>query len=213
MDEIKRPLYILRILISFVIATVLFLSGFFVSNLISQEKYDDISFSQEELRYQLFSLELQREILSSSCDNFDYSRFSQELGEMGGYLTILEERLGKKDKRVLEQKKVYSMLEVQHFLFIKDYNENCDDDFTTILFFYSNEALYLDKATRLGFILEALKSQEDNVMIYSFDYDLDSDLINALKLKYEIENQNTLILNEEIKIEDLKNINEIKQYL
>ena len=50
-------------------------------------------------------------------------------------------------------------------------------------------------------------------MIYSFDFGLNSELIKALKNRYNVTQQNTIIMNEKIKINNIKNINEIEKYL
>ncbi len=211
MEKDKRPLYTGRIILSFILATFLFLSGFWVSELISYKISQETQFEQENLQYEFFNLKLKREILSDTCNLTEYGSFFNQLEEMGKYMDTLEKRLGKNDKMVLEQKKVYSMLLVQHFLFTKERNEKCGDSFPTILFFYSNRPGYIDESYSLGRILTSLKNQNGDIMIYSLDYDLDSDLIDILKQKYNISEPNTLIIEEKTKLEDIENIKEIEQ--
>lgn len=209
----ERPLYVGRIIAAFIIATIIFLGGFFASNYLSVRKYDQIDEGQEKLKFDLFSLQLQKDILTSSCKNFKYREFSRELDKTGKYLNILEKRLGKMDEKVLEQKKIYSMLEAQHFLFIKEHNKNCEEDFPTILFFYSNKEDYADMADQMGFILGTVKSKNGDVMVYSFDYDLDSDVIDALETRYNVTGANTLVINEDTKLTNVQNIREIEEVL
>ncbi len=209
--EEDRPLYFGRIVISFILATLLFFAGFWVSQLVSYGISEGIEGKQEELQYQFFNLMLQREILADTCDFSEYESFFRQLDEMGKHIATLERRLGKKDDIVLKQKKVYSMLLAQHFLLIKDRNKVCEEIFPTVLFFYSNNPNYIDQAYSMGRILSFLKGQDKNIMIYSFDYDLDSEIVDSLKFKYNIAEPNTIIINGEEKLEGIEHINEIKE--
>jgi hypothetical protein len=153
---------------------------------------------------------LEKQIISSSCNLFDFYSYSKELDDMGSSLILLEEKYGKNDKRVLDQKKIYSMLEVQHFLFIKNYNENCKPKLNTLLFFYSNNNDFVNQAEKIGYILTSLKQKNNNVMTYSFDYNLDTSLIKILKTKYNITQPNTVIINEKTKVINPANIKDIE---
>src|SRR5438552_9222718 len=42
-------------------------------------------------------------------------------------------------RSVLKRKQFYTLVELEHFNFIKDRNKNCGDYVNTILFFYSNQ--------------------------------------------------------------------------
>lgn len=209
----KRSLPLNRIILSFVIATILFISIFLVSYAISYSKYESIVSNQEDIYYNLLSIELEKELIVSSCDFFNSYYISRELEEMGSIINILEERFGKKDEKVIKQKEIYSMLEIQHFNLIKEHNKICNKTIPTILFFYSNEENFVDSAEKKGYMLDSLKKINKDIMIYSFDYDLDNNLINILKKKYNIDKPNLIIMNEKHKIEELQNINELVNYL
>jgi len=209
--EEDRPLYFGRIVISFILATLLFFAGFWVSQLVSYGVLDRVNYSQEELREEFFNLMLQRDILADTCKIVEYKPFLNRLDEMQNYMETLERRLGRDDEGVLEQKKVYSVLLAQHFLFVEEHNEECEEFFPTVLFFYSNHPNYFDQAYSIGRILSSLKRQDRNIMIYSFDYDLDSEVIGALKLRYNVTEPNIIIINEEEKLGGIEHINEIKE--
>lgn len=211
--EEDRPVYAKRILISLVIATVIFSIGFLLSYSITYFKYQEVSISQEKIRYELMGIDIQKKLMTLSCDSFDFSSVSSEMDSMGSIIGILEERFGKNDAKVLEQKKIYSMLEVQHFLLIKDYNENCKKSISTILFFYSNEEEFSASSEKIGYMLDTIKKQNKEVMIYSFDYDLDIPLINSLKKIYNVTQRNTIVIDEKTKITDAKKIQDIEKYL
>ena len=191
-----RKIPFARVLLAFLLATLFFLMGFLVSYLISYSRYQSVLGVQEQIRYNLLGLDLEKELARDSCDIFNPEEFTRELGQMGNTITLLEDRWGKTDERVLEQKKVYSLLEVQHFLLVQENNKQCGTKYPEILFFYSNLGSYENRANQIGFILGNLKLQNSNVMVYSFDYDLDYAIINILKEKYNITEPNTIVVNE-----------------
>lgn len=208
--EEKRPLYWKRLLLSFFIATIIFISGFLISNMISYSKYQDISVAQEKLKYDLLSLELEEKLMKYSCELFDPYIFSEKMDNLGKIISLLEMRFGLFDEKVIEQKNLYSLLEVKHMISVEEYNEKCEESFDVILFFYSNKEENLDKAEKMGYILGFYKDENKRVMIYSFDYDLDNSIINILKRKYGVEKPNTIIINENRKILELNNIDELE---
>jgi hypothetical protein len=210
--EEKRPLYLGRILLAFIIASTIFIAGFSLCYAITYSKYQTVSMSQERLKYNLVALELQGELMKDSCEIFDPYLFSHELGDMGVLMSIIEERLGKTDPRVIEQKKIYSLLEVQHFNLIAQHNKECNETIPTILFFYSNDAEFLSAGETIGFMLSTFKQNNGNVMIYSFDYKLDYKLLDVLKKKYKVTQPNTLVINEEQHLINPKNIEEIEAF-
>lgn len=210
----KRPLFIGRIILSFIIATIIFSGGFLTSYMITYSQYKSVSSEQEDIRYDLLSLELEKQLISSSCELLNLNLLSNDLSNMGSIIGILEERFGKRDSRVLNQKKYYSLLEVQHFLLIQENNQKCNQSIPLILFFYSNKQNYIEEAEKMGYILSSLKNKNPETMIYSFDYDLDINIINLLKKKYEINKPNTIILaNKKQKIKSFNTLRELENLL
>jgi len=206
-----RNLDMKLVFLAFLVATFIFLSGFLLSYMVSYSKYQSVSTSQEEIRYRLLSLELEKQILSSSCEVFNPFLFSEELDRMGSLIGILEKKFGRHDKIVLKQKEIYSMLETQHFLLIKENNNQCNTKTQIIFFFYSNLENFIDQADKIGFILSSFKKENPDVMVYSFDYDLETNLINILKRRYNISEANTVVINEETNIVNLSNIEDLRK--
>jgi hypothetical protein len=208
-----RVLPIKRIILALIIAAIIFFSGFLFSYSVSYSKYQSVLAVQDKIKYDLLSLDLQGELISSSCDLFDPYSFSKELDNMGVTMAVIESRLGKENIDVIEQKKIYSILEIQHFILVQKHNSECNNTIPIILFFYSNDEKYIDEGEMMGYILSNLKKTTKNIMIYSFDYNLDSDLVRTLKNKYNITEPNTIIINDKIKLKNIKNIDEVEVYL
>jgi hypothetical protein len=211
--EPARPAYLKRAIVALIISTLIFIGGFILGNTISYSKYESISSAQENIRYNLLSLQIERELLTSSCNGYDANSISSQLDNMGGIIGTLEQRLGKTNTDVLEQKKIYTVLEVEHFLLIKDYNKKCIKSVQTILFFYSNKKEFSDQAEKTGYILTNLKTKKYNIMIYSFDYDLDSPLIKQMKKNYNVSEPNTIIVNEKNKTIEINKIDDVEKLL
>ncbi len=211
--EERRPLYIGRIFLAFIIATIIFVSAFLISYGVSYSKSRSIAIAQEEIYYNLLNSQLEKQLMVFNCDSFIPYEFATDLSTMGSLLGILEERFGKNDARVIKQKKIYSMLELQHYFLVKDYNLECNKSLNIILFFYSNNENFIDSAEKIGFILSSLKTQNKEVMIYSFDYDLNLNIIKLLKEKYEVFQPNTVLIDEKIKIVELQKIEDVEKLI
>ncbi len=202
---------ILRILVSFLFANIVFILLFLIANSVSYLNYQSIvdqnNFIEESI------LDLEGYLKDFICEGEILFDASRKLDDVGVRLGILEQRFGKNDKRVLEQKKFYSILEQKHFEIIKKFDENCDQNFMTILFFYSNMEDLEEESEGFSYILESFKRKNpDKIMIYSFDYNLDFELIDELKGKYEIVSAPLIVVDEGEPFY-LKNIDELVVYL
>lgn len=203
--------YLLRILFSFIIATTVFVLIFSVAHSFSYMNYQSVS-SQTNL------ISLYLEELDYSLDHFECSdtllfESSERLDFAGSKLNLLEKRFGKNDERVLEQKNLYSGLEFSHFQIVKKLNSRCDSDFLTFLFFYSNEDKLQKESERTGFILGTFKQKHpESVMVYSFDFNLDSEIVGRLKDNYNITAVPMIIVNEKDSIV-INNIDDLEAYL
>lgn len=212
-DELKRPPYGKNLVISLILATIVFVGIFYVGYGVSYVKYQNILQSQERIRYDLLSFDVEKSFIGEDCSAFNPYLFSEEMDNMGKVIGILEDRLGKLNSDVLNQKKTYALLEARHFLYIKEHNLKCNNSIPVIFLFYSNYGAYKEEAERLGFMLSTIKQSSSEVLIYSFDYDLDSSLINLLKEKYNVVKPNTLVINEKTFLNVFEDVEDIKRIL
>ena len=195
--EFERPKFGKKLITAFILGTLVFALIFILAYSISVNKMQSVYKTQEDLRYELLSFQVEQELVGNSCEAFDANRFSGEMRKLGNILDILEKRLGKTDPSVLDQKKTYSLLEARDYLYLKQHNENCKNNtIPIILFFYSNSPEYSDEAQKLGYMLTYLWEKNSNITIYSFDYDLDSDIVRILKEKYHVTQPNVLVIRE-----------------
>lgn len=207
MTDKKREMYAGRILATLFIAIMMFILIFVFSNQIVNNKTVEINEKQRAMYYD-FVLEILQFELANNCNDVNLNDLSEELDKVGVYVSAIENRLGKDNEILIMEKKEYLSLEVQHMLLMSKRNELCDKKNDIILFFYSNSKNHIDSSEKTGHILTNVKSNNQDVLVYSFDFDLDFPLINFLKLKYNILSPNTVIVNNE-RVLSVRNVDDI----
>ncbi len=203
-----------RYLLAFLIGTAIFILIFSLSYAISYLEFRRISNLQEDLAYDIFEDKLDYSLFDEGiCANESFDRVSRDLGFQGRIIDDLERKLGKNNENVLFRKKFYTLIELEHFEFVKLLNERCNLEIQTILFFYSNSDPNLELSEEVGKLLDVVYNRNENLMMYSFDIDLGSYLTEKLKEKYMVDKSPTLIINEEVKVENPQNISDIEKHL
>ncbi|MEK6934195.1 MAG: hypothetical protein AABW75_04955 [Nanoarchaeota archaeon] len=208
--ERNKP-YIFRYLFAFFIATILFVMIFVVAYWISYLNYKGIS--KENALITGYIVDFERYINESTCSDKILAESTIKLDIVVSRLGILESRFGKDDPRVLEQKELFSQLSFKHFQLVKKLIDLCDADITTFLFFYSNEKDYEDESEHVGVILSTLKNKyKALVMVYSYDFNLNSDLIKKIKTQYNVNKAPIVVVNEK-EVVQTRNIDDLEQYI
>ena len=203
-----------RYVLAFLIGTLIFINGFLLTYAFSYFEYNRISNLQEQVSYQIFKDKLEYSIFNKNiCDSDSFEQISESLRFQGQMMDRLEQKFGKNNKKVLFKKNFYTLVELEHFDFIKQMNKQCGSNISVILFFYSNEDKDLEISEETGKLLDAVVQRNSDIVIYSFDINLEDDLIKELKQKYEIQTSPTIIVNEQNKIESPENAGQIEKYL
>lgn len=203
-----------RYLSAFAIGTFLFILVFLLSYSISFLEFQRVANLQTNLAYDIFEHKLTYTFFDEGfCGEADLNKISDDLGFQGSIIDDLERKLGKNNEDVLERKKFYTLVEIEHYEFVKMMNEDCNSQIPVIMFFYSNEDSDLTRSEEVGRLISAVASRQNVLMVYSFDINLDSALIENLKEKYNVSESPTLIVNEEFVVVNPLNINDIEVYL
>jgi len=204
-----------RYFLSFLIGTIVFLLIFALSYYISYIEFQRISNLQGTTAYSIFEDKLDYSLFEEEmCSEKNFQNISDSLHFQGQIIDALEKKLGKNNQGVLFRKKFYSLVELEHFEFVRAYNEKCNKNINTILFFYSNQEKDIKKGEDVGTLLGSVyEKNPDNLIIYSFDINLDSDLIRKLKDRYNINYPNTLVINEFYEIVNPESVEQIKNCL
>ena len=203
-----------RYLLALLIGTAVFIIVFGITYSISYLEYQRISSSQQQTSYSIFEDKLGYSLFDQEiCSEEYFKKVSEKLGFQGRIIDDLERKFGKDDERVLFRKKFYSLVELEHFEFVKTMNVECGFDIQTILFFYSNEPGDIKDSEKFGDYLNTVYGRNSDLLIYSFDINLDSNLIENLKEKYNIEKSPTILINEKFKVTEIRNIEDVEKYL
>ena len=208
--ETKRPIQSKkRYLFAFIIGTLIFILGFSITYSISYIEFQRISNFQDITSYSIFYDKLEHTLFNKDiCAQSTFREISEDLGFQGRIIDDLERKFGKD---------FYNLVELEHFEFINQINKECNNNqnnnIQTILFFYSNKKTDLGKSEDTGRLLGTLSQRNKNLIIYSFDINLDTNIIQQLTDKYNIKTSPTIIINNKDKLENPENINQIEKYL
>ena len=201
-----------KITLAFLIAVFMFTFGLFIGFLAKTLIQGATIDLQNSVRNEIVNLET-IDLLEKDnvCENYSINLISEKLDYTGELISLLEIKKGKADTEVLELKKLYTMLEVRHMLLMEEKNRLCDQDYDIFLFFYSNDENCEDDVEKTSFILSYLRKKYDNVRVYSFDSNLDSDLVKILMSKYSVTSCKVVILNGEKVTKDIARSEDLEE--
>ncbi|RME78608.1 hypothetical protein D6774_00555 [Candidatus Woesearchaeota archaeon] len=197
---------------AFAIATLLFFSGLWFGSYLSDQKLESIGDLENDIRLSTLGSELQYQILEQEpCAASNSTALIKELFEIGSRLDFMESQRGPKDPQVIELKEFYHLLEIRHWLLMRQVKEQCSTNTDLILYFYSNEG-DCDKCSEQGTILTYLHRTRPDISIYSFDINIDNPALTALKELFKVRSTPTLIVNDK-KFESFTSLEELQSQL
>lgn len=206
MEKLERKPNYGVYMIALLLAAMVFVVGIFVGNYFAYEKAENLDISQKAIYAFLALSELKEESFSNNAAaycNLSWNDVWLEKVEVGSILASLEQKLGKENAEVREQKILYNEIQFKTFKLVNDINENCGKNWSIILFFYTN-----DKKSELGdyklselqgYVLDTIyQSDTENVKIFSFERELfDESLEEQLIQQYNITLIPALVINGE----------------
>jgi len=171
--------------IAFIVTVALFAIAWYASVYLNDKKIAAIQTAQDQVTVNIMSSETQFDLLDElSCQDVDNNVLSQEISDLADKLSYAEQNLNDQTQITL-LKQQYSILEVKDFLLTKRISARCNQDITTILYFYQNANSCAD-CQKQGYVLDALRQEYPSVRVYSFDAGLDSSTVRALLTVYKI---------------------------
>ncbi len=184
-----------KLIAAFSLTVLIFLLIIVMDNYFNEAKLNQLSDIYNNVRIDSLNQEVQYDVLSQNpCVALNFGPIDAELSDLGNKLTSMEESLGKNNDQVLNLKQYYSLVEIQQFLFVKRAVHQCDINSTPILFFYSNQN-DCNTCDSQGFVLNYVKKMLPNAYVYSFDVNLNSSAVSALKATYNITKAPSLVIN------------------
>ena len=184
-----------RITAALSITLLIFFSGFVGGYFLTSGKISQLTELQNEIYTQSLSLDALFDLASENlCDAEGLIPINNQLNELGNKLTIIEEDTSRSFEAQLLAEQ-YVALEVKHFLLIKDINQECGKKYSTVLYFFSPDRGECSNCVAQGALLTEVKTQMPELMIYSFNWNIDSPVIDRLLSDYDVDTIPTLIIN------------------
>jgi len=168
----------------FAVTTLIFIIGFFLGNKIGEVKLNKLTEIENDLRTDTTSLELQYLLLADNpCSAMNSTFLSDELYKLGSRLDYMERTKGVNDPDVLRLKEQFSLLQIRHWLFLKNAKKECDTDHDFILYFYSNQG-DCTSCEEQGYVLSYIREKYPNTKVYAFDINIDNEAVSTIKELY-----------------------------
>ncbi len=190
---ISWPLY----LIAFIISATLFAMGIFIGNSLAKQVDSELQNELNVLKMRTAEMELLTLIGESEDQCLFYKTqfesFNRDTTKFGSDLGELEKARNEGDAPLRNLKREFQLMQARDFLLTQKMNEKCKEQTNTVLFFYTNTDC--SECTKQGRVGPELKNAKQDVMIYAFDADLDSPVVEALRIKYGVSKYPTLVIN------------------
>ena len=198
---------------TFLITAVIFATAIFTSNYFSQKRVKEIQNIERDIAVDILSSETQFSLLEElSCEDIGNSFLSKELASLGDKLFYTEKNRGVSDPEVISLKKYYSLLQIKDYLLMKKVGEKCDSQAFSIIYFYSNKGDCND-CTKEGYVLTRLREEYPELRVYSFDYNIESSVLQTLTSIYHVENNLPALLIGDGVYYGFKSIDDIKEII
>ncbi len=155
----------------FLITSLIFALGFFLSSTINGKRIREIESLQQQIAVDILSSETQFNLLQQvSCDQQGGNVLSSEIALLGERLSFMESQLGSENSEVQQLKTYYSLLLIKDYLLAVELQERCGLSSDNILvYFYTSEC---EDCRRQGFVLDRLHSKYPELRVYAFDASL-----------------------------------------
>jgi len=213
-EKIRRRVSKVSYIAVILLIILIFLLGMLFGDWIAGLNSKEFSANQQKLMMDLIGLELKDKLISQKdiC-NLTWQDVWQEKVELGTRINSLELRYGKDNSEILAQKEIYTLIEIRTLLLLEEINQKCNQNFTIIIFFYTNrknDPLGRWQACEdQGYILTQLGKEMDNIYVLSFDVNINNPALNMLKNRYKINKVPALVIKD--KVSDYKTLEELKE--
>lgn len=179
MNQTTRKIDWARYGVTLVITVLIFISAFYLSDILASKKMSEIRSMQDSIAIDLLSSETQFSLLrTATCSEDGYSILAPEIAQLGTRLASMESQLGVTNNDVIGLKKYYSLLQIKDYMLTQELVKNCNFKPLVMVYFYSPDCSECEKQ---GYVLTALREKYPLVRIYAFDAQLDLSAIKTLQ--------------------------------
>ncbi len=191
------------LVLAFLVTAVIVSGVFFFGQQLNNHKVDslrnDIQSMEINYQSQRLGLELAGNIEGKSCEAMSewVDRSSSDIEDLRSQVAAYESssKIDNPDYTIL--KKRYMNLLLQNLIEIRSIEEECNRNVTNIIYFYSKGEC--DACEDQGTILtHFVQNNDQQVIVYPLDTDLDMDTIDLLEEVYDIERYPALVIDGEL---------------
>lgn len=195
-NQRKREINWLRILLAFLIASFLFFLGLFLGYITGKFIENSSLGIEEKIKDEISNFETLAAVQKNyPCSVELLNTATDRLGYLTDFIDLMEKQKGKNDANVIRIKKLYSIVESRHMLLLMETENRCNSSYNIVQYFYSNVKECESDLDKVSFILSYAKKKNPDIKVYSFDMNLDSDVVYILKQNYNVSQCYTLVLN------------------
>ncbi len=179
-----------------------------------EERYQEIEFQWQDARIQ--SMYFQN-LGSEECEIAikENLAFSDEIYELGKNIEEYEQVNALTGELLLEKKR-YALFKSQFWLNNMILKNRCSPDYVNLVYFFKNKPNLEErqKQNTQSDILKKIKNDYGhNVMLIPLPIDMNISMINIFRDQFQINIVPTILINEKIKLEDIKSYEEIDKII
>lgn len=195
----RKPLQKKRYIFALVVSLFLFSFGFLLGYWTVDAKINFVIDSSSDLKLDSLDFDVQKDFLDIyPCDFFSTKYLESNLAAMESDLKKIEASASPDNERLIYMKSYYSLLELKHWMFLSKFNEMCNQDYTFIFYFYSNNEYVCSDCVVQGYLLDKIREQYPNIKIYSFDASVEIPSVQMLREKYNITSLPSIVVNDKL---------------
>ena len=200
---------------------IVFNLGIFMGYMLESSRLDKINNLYADTQMELFDQMAQHDamsILNLNCDlltkeNIQFGdKIFQEALQIQKY-----EDANRITNDIISEHKKFDLLRALFWINSMKIKQECNPKYHDVVYFYQYNNPSLDQESKQKFfsnVLSELKQEEgDNIMLIPLSGDNDIPSINLLEKEYNITEFPAILIDEKVKITDIKNISDIKKYL
>jgi len=205
-----------------IITIMIFVLGIFAGIILENWRVEEINFLFQKSEIDLLDIKLQSEIYSELNFNCEKAieenvKFADKIYEEGKQLEKYEKASRLTDDLIIQHKR-YNILRAMLLTNSIKIKEKCENDYYEVVYFYKYNNLGLDLKAKQGVFSRLLGEVKERkgyeVLLIPIAADNDISSINLFLDRYDVsmEDLPVIIINREVKIDELQDINDLMKY-
>jgi len=208
-------------LYALVITLIIFNFGIFMGYMLEQSRINKINMWYLEAELELLDQRIQKdafEIIDLNCTAIieENINFADKIFEEALIIQKYEDA-NKISSEIIFQHKRYDLLRTLFWINSMRIKEKCNSDYHNVVYFYKYNNPSIEQKSKQRFfsnlLFEIKQKKGDKVMLIPIAADNDLPSVNLLKDKYGINELPVILIDEEIKITDMENMEDVLKYL